>query len=346
MANSTKSTKRTNSKENQQTDVAPEVGQDVEVSGAWTVVEEIAVEEAVNEKDMKTSSEKSKVVQINNVDVEDADVSNSRMLYRHPSDKVIGGVCSGLADSLGWDANLVRVLWVGATLATFGGAIAAYIAFALLLPTGTAKRGVVTPATISVNQNNSNVLAYVLMGIGAFILLSNIGILGGLVGGLWSVLSIAFFPAVMIGLGYLLLNRTARTDWRKSVSDVKTSMNTRFQNTRFQNTNFTKTRFQDKVNSESVRNSFGRARSSLPLRRSVSDRMLMGVCGGLSQKLGIDANLFRFGWVILAFLTGFFPGVVAYILLGVLLPEEGVMNTTRKADSQKARQEVRDVQIL
>ena len=36
----------------------------------------------------------------------------ARRLTRSTSDKWIGGVCGGLADYFGWNANLVRLLFV------------------------------------------------------------------------------------------------------------------------------------------------------------------------------------------------------------------------------------------
>ena len=54
------------------------------------------------------------------------------------------------------------------------------------------------------------------------------------------------------------------------------------------------------------------------LRRSGTDRMLGGVCGGLADYSGIDAVLWRVGMVGLTVAGG--AGVVVYLLLWVLLP--------------------------
>jgi len=53
------------------------------------------------------------------------------------------------------------------------------------------------------------------------------------------------------------------------------------------------------------------------LRRSSTDRMLGGVCGGLAEYSGIDAVLWRVGMVALTLLG---PGVIVYLLLWVLMP--------------------------
>ena len=53
-------------------------------------------------------------------------------------------------------------------------------------------------------------------------------------------------------------------------------------------------------------------------RRSGTDRMAGGVCGGLADHTGIDAVLWRVGFVALTLLGG--SGVLLYLLLWVLLP--------------------------
>ncbi|RBY89490.1 PspC domain-containing protein [Blastococcus sp. TF02A-30] len=54
------------------------------------------------------------------------------------------------------------------------------------------------------------------------------------------------------------------------------------------------------------------------LRRSGTDRMAGGVCGGLAEYSGIDAVLWRVGFVCFAFVGG--SAVLLYLLLWVLLP--------------------------
>src|SRR4051794_11994387 len=54
-----------------------------------------------------------------------------------------------------------------------------------------------------------------------------------------------------------------------------------------------------------------------PLRRSSTDRMLGGVCGGLADYSGIDPVLWRVGMVALTLLG---PGIIVYLLLWVLMP--------------------------
>src|SRR3954453_5199474 len=56
------------------------------------------------------------------------------------------------------------------------------------------------------------------------------------------------------------------------------------------------------------------------LRRSRTDKMLGGVSGGLAEYSGIDALLWRVGFVALALAGG--TGFVVYLLLWLLMPAD------------------------
>ncbi len=58
------------------------------------------------------------------------------------------------------------------------------------------------------------------------------------------------------------------------------------------------------------------------LTRSQTDRMVAGVIGGLGEYFNVDANLIRVLWVVITVFTGFIPGIVVYLLLWLILPQE------------------------
>ena len=58
------------------------------------------------------------------------------------------------------------------------------------------------------------------------------------------------------------------------------------------------------------------------LLRSSTNRMFYGVCGGLGRYLGIDPTLVRVLYPIATFTTGIVPGVVLYVILAFVVPEE------------------------
>ncbi len=47
---------------------------------------------------------------------------------------MIGGVCSGLAEYLGWDPTAVRVAWVLLTFFTVFSGVVVYLIFWLIMP--------------------------------------------------------------------------------------------------------------------------------------------------------------------------------------------------------------------
>jgi phage shock protein C len=56
------------------------------------------------------------------------------------------------------------------------------------------------------------------------------------------------------------------------------------------------------------------------VRRSRSERVLAGVCGGVGRYLGVDPVLLRIAFIILALANGL--GVIAYVVAWVAIPEE------------------------
>lgn len=57
-----------------------------------------------------------------------------------------------------------------------------------------------------------------------------------------------------------------------------------------------------------------------PLRRSKTDRVFAGVCGGLARTLGIDPIIVRVLAVALVLAGG--AGLFAYVIAWILIPEE------------------------
>ena len=60
---------------------------------------------------------------------------------------------------------------------------------------------------------------------------------------------------------------------------------------------------------------------NVKLYRSTTDRMIGGVCGGLGQYLNIDPIFIRLLFILLLFGSDF--GFILYLLLWIIIPEEG-----------------------
>jgi phage shock protein PspC (stress-responsive transcriptional regulator) len=229
-----------------------------------------------------------------------------RMLYRSPTDKLIGGVCGGIAEYLDWNPVLIRVLWVVITFATWGGGILAYLLLALFLPTGNNTVGQMRPPALELSSKGITWAAGLLMGLGGLWLLANVGILPGIWRAFWTVVGVLFWPTLLIGAGYLLLRANSSRDLDQEVTGAARK--------------FKHVVGEKMPSGDQVKTGFEAARASMPLQRSTTDRMFMGVCGGIAEKTGIDANLIRLLWA--AFAIGTLGlGALIYVGVGLFLPE-------------------------
>ena len=57
------------------------------------------------------------------------------------------------------------------------------------------------------------------------------------------------------------------------------------------------------------------------LRRSVMNRSIAGVCGGIGEYFEVDPTVVRIVYVLLSIFSAAFPGILVYILLWILIPE-------------------------
>ncbi len=58
------------------------------------------------------------------------------------------------------------------------------------------------------------------------------------------------------------------------------------------------------------------------LVRIRNDRVLAGVVGGIAARFGWNATLLRIVYVLVSALSAAFPGILVYVILWLLIPEE------------------------
>lgn len=58
------------------------------------------------------------------------------------------------------------------------------------------------------------------------------------------------------------------------------------------------------------------------LYKSVTDKKIAGVCGGIAEYFNVDATLIRLAWVLFSLLGG--SGLLAYIIAALIMPEQPV----------------------
>jgi phage shock protein C len=57
------------------------------------------------------------------------------------------------------------------------------------------------------------------------------------------------------------------------------------------------------------------------LNRSVTDRKIAGICGGMGEYLDVDPTVVRLVTIILALATGLIPMTIGYIIAWFIIPE-------------------------
>ncbi len=56
-----------------------------------------------------------------------------KRLYRSEKEKILGGVCGGVAEYYGWDPTLVRIAWILVSL-VYGAGILLYVLCWIIMP--------------------------------------------------------------------------------------------------------------------------------------------------------------------------------------------------------------------
>lgn len=56
------------------------------------------------------------------------------------------------------------------------------------------------------------------------------------------------------------------------------------------------------------------------LAKSTRDRKIAGVCGGLAAYFEVNSTIVRVIYVLISIFSAAFPGLLVYIILGIVLP--------------------------
>lgn len=212
-----------------------------------------------------------------------------RRLYKSRRIRMIDGVCGGISEYFGVDVTIIRLLFI--LLALMGGSgLLVYIAGMIIMPSNpdfsplpdpNAKKGA-----------DRRFWGIVLILIGATVLFVNLGWLTGFEW--WSISGSVFLPILMIAAGvFVMMNLRAKAERETMAAAAPPD---------------------------------GSVPGSGPapvreLRRSIRNRKLFGVCGGLGDYFGVDPTIVRLVFVALV-VASFGWVLLIYIALGILMPEE------------------------
>lgn len=71
------------------------------------------------------------------------------------------------------------------------------------------------------------------------------------------------------------------------------------------------------------------------LTRSKTNKTIAGVLGGIGEYFNVDPVLIRVLFVFSTLISGLFPGIIAYIIACILVPEDGPVIHESAANSEK-----------
>lgn len=235
-------------------------------------------------------------------------MTTPRQLRRSTS-RVIGGVCGGLAEYFDIDPTIIRVVWLALTILSMGvGGVILYLLAWAIMP---------GPLTTGVERIDSDGTAKTLLGV----VLIAVGILLLLAMGLmslrwgcwspwlwhwswhWPFASLRFLlPLLLLAIGVVLIVVGVGSRSPNAMSGPKP---------------------QPSAEGESEPEE---AASEKPpvrrLYRSLRNRKIAGICGGLGDYLNVDPTLIRVLWILLILYGG--AGILFYLILWVVVPQEPI----------------------
>jgi phage shock protein C len=220
--------------------------------------------------------------------------AEKRRLAKSRTDRMIDGVCGGIAAYFAIDPTLVRVAWVLLTILGGSGAIL-YIAAMIIMPKEDPGAQPVSEAPRKAHTNTS-FWGILLVAVGAIWLLSNLGlpICFTWIGFPWHIGVPVLF--ILAGVAFLFGAQSPATSQPASVGD-QTGQNPAA--SPFSTVSGPTDRFY----------------------RSRRDKKLMGVCGGIAAYMNVDPVIVRLMVVAGALVShGIF--VVLYIIMGIVVPLE------------------------
>ncbi len=77
------------------------------------------------------------------------------------------------------------------------------------------------------------------------------------------------------------------------------------------------------------------------LYRSSTNRVLLGICGGLGEYFSIDPVIMRVVVVAIILATTIIPGVIAYFILGLIIPLKGATSSSPRDNIKENLEDIR-----
>jgi len=222
-----------------------------------------------------------------------------RRLFRSQTNKVIAGVCGGLAEYLNVDTTIIRLLWVLLTLLGGSGIILYVIAF-FIVPERPFEIGE-APAPVKSEFGSARFFGILFVAAGVVLLLDNLDILSFC--RIWDTAWEFVLPGILMLSGVYLL--TKRSKLQTTISGQASSDEPEHSNVN---------QAQPPISSAN------QTTNPKVFRRSLTDKKVFGICGGAGEYFGIDSTILRVAYAIFTVFSGGM-GIILYFLMYLIVPE-------------------------
>jgi phage shock protein C len=222
-----------------------------------------------------------------------------RRLYRSQTNKMIAGVCGGLAEYLNIDTTIIRVIWVLITFLGGSGIVLYIIAFFIIPEKSIAADD--TAHSIKPDFTAARIFGIVFVAIGVIILLDNLDILSF---HRWWDMSWEFLlPGMLIlaGIYFLTKHEKFPITQPEQVPPMEQAQQSQDQ-------------MPPPVSSTTE------AKKPKVFRRSNKDKKILGICGGAGEYFDIDPTIVRIIYAILTVVSGGMA-IILYFLMYLIVPE-------------------------
>jgi phage shock protein C len=219
------------------------------------------------------------------IDDQDDKAQDTPKLFRSKENRLIGGVCGGVAEYFKIDPFIVRIGWIFITL--FAGAgIIAYIAALIIVPENPNQE--YSAKKVKKSGDSAKLWGTLLIVFGGLLLLKQTGVLYYF--HFWSFPWQAFMAVLLIGFGiYIMYNKKSDEPETSEFSEGDEALGKE----KSPGTNF---------------------------YRINENKMIAGVCSGLAHYFDIDVTLIRLLWVFAALASGGLA-IIAYIIAVIVFPD-------------------------
>jgi len=200
----------------------------------------------------------------------------NKKIYRSQTNRMIGGVCGGVAEYFSVDPTVIRLIWVAFSLVG-GFGLLVYLASLFIIPNNPDE----TPNEESTNLIKDKNLFWgsLLIIVGLFLILKQMGLFFTF--SMWHLPWQSIWAIALIAVGGILLYNRMKEEKDEDVESAPAKK----------------------------------------LYRSRTQKMVAGVCGGLSEYFEMDVSIIRIIWVI-GTIISMGLGVVVYIVMLILFQEE------------------------